>query len=341
MKQTGGKANPALVGELLEAKLAELAALMRSIWRLSSLILSEGMPSCKSIDRRSFVKASAVALAGAACPAADPRPRRPRSAAPGAGRKAFMLGSSPRDRPARLPTAQGGRIRGRRADQPQPARSRRRCSAARDKTGLVIHGVSGAQHWQDPLSDPDPEVVERGMAAIRQEFHDCKAYGGTTVLVVPAVVNKKVSYRDAYTRSQENIRKLIPDAEKARGQDRHRGSLEQVPAEPRRVRPLHRRVRQPLGRRLLRCRQRRRVRLSRGMDPRAGQAHPQDPHQGIRQAQAVRLQARRGRDRLARRPPGASSTSATMAGSPPRSAYGDLDELKDVVRRMNQILQLG
>jgi hexulose-6-phosphate isomerase len=87
--------------------------------------------------------------------------------------------------------------------------------AARDKTGLVIHGVSGGRHWRDPLSDPDPNVVGRGMAAIQQEFLDCKAYGGTTVLVVPAVVNKKVSYRDAYARSQENIRKLIPYAEQA------------------------------------------------------------------------------------------------------------------------------
>lgn len=85
--------------------------------------------------------------------------------------------------------------------------------AARDKTGLVIHGVSGGRHWADPLSDPDPKVVERGMAAIRQEFLDCKAYGGDTVLVVPAVVNPQVSYREAYERSRENIRKLIPDAE--------------------------------------------------------------------------------------------------------------------------------
>lgn len=51
------------------------------------------------------------------------------------------------------------------------------------------------------------------MAAIRREFADCKAYGGTTVLVVPAVVDRKVGYRDAYKRSQDNIRKLIPDAE--------------------------------------------------------------------------------------------------------------------------------
>ena len=84
---------------------------------------------------------------------------------------------------------------------------------AREQTGLVIHGVSGARHWQCPLSDPDPQVVAQGMEAIRQEFVDCKAYGGSTVLVVPAVVNRKVGYRDAYKRSQENIRKLIPAAE--------------------------------------------------------------------------------------------------------------------------------
>jgi L-ribulose-5-phosphate 3-epimerase len=84
---------------------------------------------------------------------------------------------------------------------------------ARDDTGLIIHGVSGSRHWKDPLSDPDPQVVARGMEAIRQEFLDCKAYGGTTVLVVPAVVNRKVGYRDAYKRSQENIRKLIPEAQ--------------------------------------------------------------------------------------------------------------------------------
>ena len=42
-----------------------------------------------------------------------------------------------------------------------------------------------------------------------------KLYGGTTVLVVPAVVTKTVSHREAYERSQANIRKLIPDAHEA------------------------------------------------------------------------------------------------------------------------------
>lgn len=93
--------------------------------------------------------------------------------------------------------------------------NRQEVIAARDKTGIQIHGVSGSVHWGSPLSDPDPEVVAKGMAAIREELEETKAFGGTTVLVVPAVVSKNVSYRDAYKRSQEAIRKLIPDAEKA------------------------------------------------------------------------------------------------------------------------------
>jgi hexulose-6-phosphate isomerase len=86
---------------------------------------------------------------------------------------------------------------------------------ARDETGLVIHGISGSVHWNAPLSSPDPAVVERGLAAIRKSILDCKAYGGTTVLLVPAVVSPKVSHREAYARSQANIRKVIPDAEAA------------------------------------------------------------------------------------------------------------------------------
>ena len=146
---------------------------------------------------------------------------------------------------------------------------------------------AAASHWELPLSDPDPRVVERGMAAIQQEFLDCKAYGGTTVLVVPAVVTKKVSYRDAYTRSQENIRKLIPYAEQAGVKIAIEEVWNKFLLESRRIRPLYRRVRQPHRRCVFRRRQRSRVRLPRGMDPRAGQANPQDPHQGIRQAEAV------------------------------------------------------
>jgi hexulose-6-phosphate isomerase len=165
-----------------------------------------------TIQRRAFLRATGATIAAAAlargtpaAPAAEPSKIR--------WRKAFMLGGLKTGSP--LPTFQLLRdagFEGVELISPNQL-DRQEVLSARDKTGLIIHGVSGSQHWKEPLSDPDPEVVARGMAAIRQEFDDCKAYGGTTVLVVPAVVNKKVGYRDAYRRSQENIRKLIPDAE--------------------------------------------------------------------------------------------------------------------------------
>ena len=84
---------------------------------------------------------------------------------------------------------------------------------ARDATGLVIPSVCGTVHWQKPLSDPDPKVREQGLEGLRQCLRDAKRYGATSVLLVPAVVNQKVSYQDAYKRSQEEIRKAIPLAE--------------------------------------------------------------------------------------------------------------------------------
>jgi L-ribulose-5-phosphate 3-epimerase len=86
---------------------------------------------------------------------------------------------------------------------------------ARDQTGLIIHGISGSEHWNSPLSSPDPAVVDKGLAAIRKSILDCKAYGGSTVLLVPAIVRPNVSHREAYARSQANIRKILPDAEAA------------------------------------------------------------------------------------------------------------------------------
>ena len=41
-------------------------------------------------------------------------------------------------------------------------------------------------------------------------MHEAKQYGASTILFVPAVVNKKTSYADAYKRSQEEIRKALP-----------------------------------------------------------------------------------------------------------------------------------
>lgn len=162
------------------------------------------------IDRRSFMKSTSAALTAAALGAA---PTRSAQAAAPAWKKAFMLGTSKGPILPDFERLKEAGFEGVELLSPNEL-DRDEVLRARDKTGIVIHGVSGSKHWGKPLSDPDPKVVEVGLEAIRQEILDCKAYGGTTVLVVPAVVTPQVSYRDAYKRSQENIRKLLPDAEK-------------------------------------------------------------------------------------------------------------------------------
>jgi L-ribulose-5-phosphate 3-epimerase len=84
---------------------------------------------------------------------------------------------------------------------------------ARDETGLIIPSVCGRDHWNKPLSHPDPKVREEGLEALKQTLRDAKRYGATSILLVPAVVNKDISYDEAYTRSQAEIRKAVPLAE--------------------------------------------------------------------------------------------------------------------------------
>ncbi len=81
---------------------------------------------------------------------------------------------------------------------------------AAGETGITVHGVVDSEHWANPLSDPNPEVRRRGRAALVKALRDCRRYGGDTVLLVPAVVTKRVSYAEAWTRSQGEIRVVLP-----------------------------------------------------------------------------------------------------------------------------------
>lgn len=81
---------------------------------------------------------------------------------------------------------------------------------ARDESGLIVHGVVDYEHWKLPLSHPDPKVREQGVEGLRTALKDCKAYGGTTVLLVVGIVNKEISYADAWQRTQQEIRKVLP-----------------------------------------------------------------------------------------------------------------------------------
>lgn len=85
--------------------------------------------------------------------------------------------------------------------------------AARDESGLPIHGVVNSRHWQKTLSHADAAVRQEGLDALLTAIRDAKTYGATSVLLVPAVVNKEATYEKSWKRSIPMIKQAIPLAE--------------------------------------------------------------------------------------------------------------------------------
>ena len=83
---------------------------------------------------------------------------------------------------------------------------------AKQATRLEIPGLVNSLHWKKPLSHPDPSVRAACTESMIAALHQCKKYGGTTVLLVPAVVSQDVGYDEAWERSTEEIKKILPAA---------------------------------------------------------------------------------------------------------------------------------
>ncbi len=86
--------------------------------------------------------------------------------------------------------------------------------AAAAKTGIVIHGVIDSVHWRDTLSSSDADVRAKGLAALNGAIEDAAFFGCDTVLLVPGVVKDDVTFEQCYERSQAEIKKALPLAEK-------------------------------------------------------------------------------------------------------------------------------
>ena len=82
--------------------------------------------------------------------------------------------------------------------------------AASQATGLAIPGVVDTVHWQQTLGDPDPAVRAAGLEGLETALRDCKKVGGTSVLLVPAVVSQKIPYDAAWERSLAEVKKALP-----------------------------------------------------------------------------------------------------------------------------------
>lgn len=84
--------------------------------------------------------------------------------------------------------------------------------AIAEEHGIEVISVMNSKHWACPLSDADDQVRAESRAGMLDSIATAKTVGADTVLLVPAVVNDRTSYEEAYQRSQAEIRKLIPDA---------------------------------------------------------------------------------------------------------------------------------
>lgn len=97
---------------------------------------------------------------------------------------------------------------------------------AQKATGIKIHGVIDSVHWNPThtLSHPDEKVRAKGLEALLGAIKDARTVGADTVLLVPGQVREEtvngkkevVTYEQCYERSQAEVKKAIPAAEKAK-----------------------------------------------------------------------------------------------------------------------------
>ena len=85
-----------------------------------------------------------------------------------------------------------------------------RIKIAAENASIEIHSVMNIANWKYPFSSDNPSDISKGIKGMETSLQTAKAWGADTVLLVPAVVNPKTSYRDAYMRSQTHIHKLLP-----------------------------------------------------------------------------------------------------------------------------------
>ena len=161
------------------------------------------------MNRRSFLISSAAVSAAALAPtlfAEDaPKPKR-------RIRKGIMWGTVG-VKGSLLEKMQAVKAAGYEGVEPMGGMDQDEVVKGLEATGLKAGSVCCHTHWAKPLSDPNPAVRASGVEGLRQSLKDAKRYGAPAVLLVPAVVNESVSYDDAYRRSQEEIRKVVPLAE--------------------------------------------------------------------------------------------------------------------------------
>lgn len=164
-------------------------------------------------SRRDFLKASVAVAAAAGVPsalaAAPPAPPKGKMV------KGLVWGMLPEklsiaDRFKLAADAGFETVEAYTAEDPKVAEEIKK---AADNNKIRITSVMNQAHWDAPLSSSDPAAVKKSMDGMKTSLQNAKLWGADAVLLVPAVVNPKTSYKQAWDRSQKQIRELIPVAE--------------------------------------------------------------------------------------------------------------------------------
>jgi hexulose-6-phosphate isomerase len=80
---------------------------------------------------------------------------------------------------------------------------------------MPVHGVVDMKHWDIRLSSPDAAVRTQAVEHVRQAIVDCHAMNGFSVLLVPGKVDvDSESHDDVWTRSILGIRQVLDTASK-------------------------------------------------------------------------------------------------------------------------------
>jgi L-ribulose-5-phosphate 3-epimerase len=157
------------------------------------------------MNRRSFLKVSTAAAAavtlGTHAHAANKRPLR----------KAIMY-STIGFKGTVLEKLRAMKEAGFDGVEPLGAMNREEMVAALKETGLQAASVCCHIHWVKPLSAPDEGTRKLGLDGLIHSLHDAKAYGATSVLLVPGIARDGVTYEQCWERSIADIRKAIPVA---------------------------------------------------------------------------------------------------------------------------------
>jgi hexulose-6-phosphate isomerase len=167
-------------------------------------------------SRRTFLKSvAAVAVAGRGVVRAQGAPQPAKPAAASTIHKSVLISMLPKALPYAERFAMA-RAAGFEAIEMQTIASAEEAAEIREaatKAGLRIHSVMNSDHWRLPISSADPEVVNGSVKGMETSLRNAKLWGADAVLLVPAVVDAKTGYRDAWTRSQRVIReRLLPVA---------------------------------------------------------------------------------------------------------------------------------